>query len=300
MRPRADAVEALVAGAGGHVRDPAGPDAPAYATTGRRGPPGRIWRAVWPKLAAATIAVGVWQAVVLAELRPRYLLPGPLPVFGRLVEGVTGDMALVSATGITLARAGAGFSIAVIVGSVVGLAVATVPLLRVAVGSLVTGIQTMPSIAWFPFAILLFDRSERAILFVVVLGAAPAIANGLLHGIDQTPELLHRAGRVLGASGIDRYRLLVLPAALPAFVGGLKQGWAFAWRSLMAGELLVVVATRHSLGARLQFARELGDAHRLLATMIVILLVGVLVDTLVFARLDAAVARRWGLVGDRA
>jgi NitT/TauT family transport system permease protein len=183
-----------------------------------------------------------------------------------------------------------------VIGASVGLVVASIPLLRVAVGSLITGIQTMPSIAWFPLAILLFQLTERAILFVVVLGAAPAIANGLIHGIDHTEPLLNRAGKVLGARGIDRYRFIVLPAALPGFVGGLKQGWAFAWRSLMAGELLVIIAARPSLGTRLQFAREFSDAAGLLATMLVILLIGIVVDAFVFGRLEAAVRRRWGLI----
>jgi NitT/TauT family transport system permease protein len=166
-----------------------------------------------------------------------------------------------------MTRATIGYALALLFGAAIGLAVATIPVLRTAVGSLITGVQTMPSIAWFPLAILLFQLSEQAILFVIVLGAAPAIANGLIHGIDHTPPLLDHAGRVPGATGIDRYRFVVLPAALPGFVGGLEQGWAFAWRSLMAGELLVVVAERPSLGVRLQFARELSDAEGLLATM---------------------------------
>ena len=101
----------------------------------------------------------------------------------------------------------------------------------------------MPSIAWFPLAILLFKLSEEAILFVVVIGAAPSVANGLISGIDHIPPLWLRAGRVLGAKGLSAYRHVVLPAALPEFVSGLKQGWAFAWRSLLAGELLVIIAS---------------------------------------------------------
>jgi NitT/TauT family transport system permease protein len=153
----------------------------------------------------------------------------------------------------------------------------------------------MPSIAWFPLAILLFGLSETAIVFVVVLGAAPAVANGLISGIDQVPPLLLRCGTVLGARGLRLYRHVVLPAALPAFLGGLKQAWAFAWRSLMAGELLVVLADRPSLGARLQFARELSDAQGLLAVMLVVLVIGMAVDA-AFALVEREVRRRWGLV----
>ncbi|CAN5718747.1 hypothetical protein BH24ACT3_BH24ACT3_10060 [soil metagenome] len=148
-----------------------------------------------------------------------------------------------------------GFALAAVIGSVVGALVARVAVLRTAVGSLITGLQTMPSIAWFPAAILLFKLSEQAILFVVVLGAAPAIANGLIAGADQVPPLLTRAGRVLGARGVTLFRTVVLPASLPSFVAGLKQGWAFAWRSLMAGELLVIIAKRPSIGVELQVSR---------------------------------------------
>jgi NitT/TauT family transport system permease protein len=154
----------------------------------------------------------------------------------------------------------------------------------------------MPSIAWFPLAILLFGLTETAIMFVVVLGAAPSIANGLISGVDHIPRILLRAGQVLGARGFARYRHVVLPAALPSFVGGLKQGWAFAWRSLMAGELLVVIAAQPSIGVRLQFSREFSDAPGLLSTMIVILVIGIVVDVVVFGNLDRAIRRRWGLL----
>jgi NitT/TauT family transport system permease protein len=166
---------------------------------------------------------------------------------------------------------------------------------RSAVGALITGLQTMPSIAWFPLAILLFKLSEAAILFVVVMGAAPSIANGLISGVDHVPPLLLRAGRMAGAQGIRLYRHVVLPAALPSFVGGLKQGWAFAWRSLMAGELLVLIPGTSSIGSRLEFARTNVDTPALLAMMVVILVIGLVVDT-VFGRADGAIRRRWGLV----
>jgi NitT/TauT family transport system permease protein len=193
-------------------------------------------------------------------------------------------------------RAGVGFGLAVLIGLLLGVAVARSKVLRAAIGSLITGLQTMPTIAWFPLAILLFGLSETAILFVVVLGAAPAIANGVISGVDHIPPLLLRAGRVLGARGFSAYRHVVIPASMPGFVAGLKQGWAFAWRSLMAGELLVIIAKRPSLGVRLQYARETSDAQGLMATMLVILVIGIVVDSLLFGRLEQAIRRRWGLV----
>jgi NitT/TauT family transport system permease protein len=239
------------------------------------------WQATWPKLAALALGLVLWQAVVASGWK--------------LADGT-----FVTAAGITMRRAAIGFAISLVIGVVLGSVVARVRLARVAFGSLITGIQTMPSIAWFPLAILLFKISEAAILFVVVLGAAPAIANGLISGADHIPPVLLRAGRVLGARGLSAYRHVILPASLPSFVTGLKQGWAFAWRSLMAGELLVVIADEPSIGFLLQTNRNLADAEGLLATMVVILVIGVVVDSLVFGRLDRAVRTRWGLVeGDR-
>jgi NitT/TauT family transport system permease protein len=260
-------------------------------------PPGRarrLWSAGWPKLAAVALALAAWQAVVWSGWKPEYALPGPdrvFPELGRLL----GDGRFWKSVGITMQRALTGYALAVVVGSIVGLAVARVPFLRRAVGSMITGLQTMPSIAWFPLAILLFQLSEQAILFVVVLGAAPSVANGLIAGVDHVPPLLLRAGHMVGARGLTLYRHVVLPASLPTYVAGLKQGWAFAWRSLMAGELLVIIATKPSIGAGLQNARELADSPGLIAYMIVVLFIGIVVDT-VFGRVDTSIRRRWGLL----
>ena len=257
----------------------------------------RAWSATWPKLAALALGLALWQAVVESGWKPEYILPGPGAVFADL-RAELADGTFTTATAITMRRAAVGFGISLLIGVVLGSIVARVRLARVAFGSLITGIQTMPSIAWFPLAILLFQISEAAILFVVVLGAAPAIANGLISGADHIPPVLLRAGRVLGARGLSAYRHIILPASLPSFVTGLKQGWAFAWRSLMAGELLVVIADQPSIGFLLQTNRNLADAEGLLATMVVILVIGVVVDSVVFGRLDHAVRSRWGLVED--
>jgi NitT/TauT family transport system permease protein len=254
----------------------------------------RAVAATWPKLAAVALALGVWELVALSGWRPSYVLPGPGPVLARLVTDLANG-SLVEATAITLRRAMAGYALALVVGLALGLAVARVRWLRAAVASAITGLQTMPSIAWFPLAILLFSLGEGAILFVIVLGAAPSIANGVITGIDQVPPLLRDAGRAMGAKGAATYRHVLLPAALPSFLAGLKQGWAFAWRSLMAGELLVVIASSPSLGVRLQFAREFSDAEGLLAAMLVILVVGIVVDSLGFGLAERAVLRNRGL-----
>jgi NitT/TauT family transport system permease protein len=255
----------------------------------------RIVGAAWPKLVALAIALGAWQLVVLSGWKPPWLLPSPATVFGELWDELVAGK-LIPAVVVTLRRAAIGYTMAVLVGGVIGILVVRSKTLRAAVGSLITGLQTMPSIAWFPLAILLFQLSETAILFVVILGAAPSIANGLISGVDHVPPLLLRAGRVLGAQGLARYRFVILPAALPASVAGLKQGWAFAWRSLMAGELLVLIPGQTSVGAQLQFSREFSDAPGLLAMMIVILLIGIVVDVAVFSSVERSIRARRGLV----
>ncbi|SCG73110.1 ABC transporter permease [Micromonospora humi] len=254
----------------------------------------RLWSATWPKFAALALAIAIWQAVVLSGWKEPWALPGPAVVFADLGHYLVSS-ALWEGLATTARRAAVGFAAAVAVGLLLGLGVARVKVLRAALGSMITALQTMPSIAWFPLAILLFQLSEQAIFFVVVLGAAPSVANGVIHGVDYVPPLLVRAGRNLGARGLNLYRYVIAPAALPAIVAGLKQGWAFAWRSLMAGELLVVIATRTSIGAQLTYARELSEAPRLMAIMIVILVVGLLVDT-AFGAADKAIRRRWGVL----
>ncbi|HEY8168791.1 MAG TPA: ABC transporter permease [Candidatus Limnocylindrales bacterium] len=260
---------------------------------------GRVWRSLWPKLAAIAIAILAWQVIVWSGWKPEYALPGPGPVFGTLIREVS-EEGLQQAILITLRRGLVGFLLACVIGVLLALAVVRFKTLRTAIGSLISGIQTMPSIAWFPLAILLFQLTEQAILFVVILGAAPSIANGLISGVDHIPRVLLRAATVMGARGTDYYRHVLLPAALPSFVAGLKQGWAFAWRSLMAGELLVIIAGQSSIGQRLIFSRDTSDAQGLLVMMIVILVIGIVIDAAFFGTIDRSVRRRWGLVEESA
>jgi NitT/TauT family transport system permease protein len=265
---------------------------PGQVRTLRRGG-ARFWRSAWPKLLAVALVLAAWQAVVLAELKPAYVLPGPGEVFDELGAIVTtGDFW--DAVRLTMTRAVIGFLLAVVIGTVVGAAVATFAPLRAAIGSLITGLQTMPSIIWFPLAILLFQLSESAIMFVVIIGAAPSVANGLISGIDYVPRTWLRVGQVLGMSGLAKYRHLILPASLPSFVSGLKQGWAFSWRSLMAGELLVIVPGTVSIGVRIQNAQDLFDSTLVISYIIVVLILGILIDML-FNWADTSLRKRWGL-----
>ncbi|MCO5992771.1 ABC transporter permease [Actinoallomurus rhizosphaericola] len=274
-------------------RQIAGLDALEMANRSQPGPLRRMWASTWPVLAAIAIAIGAWELVVLSGWKPTYVLPGPTQVFPQLGRDLS-ESSFWAGLGLTMRRAVIGFALAIVVGVLLGAVVSRVRFLRVAFGSLITGLQTMPSIAWFPLAIMLFQLSESAILFVIVLGAAPSIANGLIAGVDYTPPILLRAGKILGLRGFALYRHLILPASLPAFVTGLKQGWAFAWRSLMAGELLVIIGHHTSLGVRLEYARENIDTQDMIAVMIVILVIGIVIDRL-FSAADRALRRSRGL-----
>jgi NitT/TauT family transport system permease protein len=256
-----------------------------------------LYDATWPKLAAVAIFVFAWQCVVWSGWRPEYVLPGPGAV-ARSLWTITEDGLVRRAVTITFQRAIIGFAASIAIGVALGLAVASSTIVRRAIGSMIAGIQTMPSIAWFPLAIALFQLDEGAIRFVVILGAAPAIANGLITGIDHVPPLWLRAGRVIGARGISAYRHVILPATMPSFVGGLKQGWAFAWRSLMAGELLVVIASKPSIGQQMQQARSLARYSDMVAWMVIVFVIGLFVDAVAFGNLDRAIRRRWGLLTD--
>jgi NitT/TauT family transport system permease protein len=276
------------------TREMSGLDALELAAGARTSRVAAVWSATWPKAAAIALALLAWQAVVWSGWRPPYALPGPGEVFPELAR-LLGEGDFWHSIATTMRRAAVGFAAATAIGLVVGVATARIRPLRVAIGSLITGLQTMPSIAWFPLAILLFKLSESAMYFVVILGAAPSIANGVINGVDYVPPLLQRVGRNLGAQGLTLYRYVIMPASLPSIVGGLKQGWAFAWRSLMAGELLVIIASTPSIGVKLDTARQLNQASSLLAWMIVILVIGILVD-IVFGRANTAIRRRWGVL----
>jgi NitT/TauT family transport system permease protein len=255
----------------------------------------RVWASLWPKALAIVIVLAIWQLLHVSGWK-KDIFPGPGGTLANLGDQLKTGL-LWHAIRTTLQRAIIGFGLAVLIGAVIGALVSRIKPLRAAVGSLITGLQTMPSIAWFPFAIILFGISTTAILFVIILGAAPSIANGLIAGVDYTPPLLLKAGAMMGMRRFSLYRHLILPASLPAVVAGLRQGWAFAWRSLMAGELLVIIANQPSLGVLLSTDQDQADMQSATAIIIVILIIGIFVHTL-FSMADRSIRRRWGLTGN--
>jgi NitT/TauT family transport system permease protein len=286
------------------LRGPANPA--VHPSTYRAGPTGRrspvaVWNWLWPKALAVGLVLLVWQIAIWTDWKPPYVLPSPATVFKELGHELIGDgradKTLWEQLALTMKRGLTGYALAIGIGTSLGIAVVQWRTMRMAVGSLIAGLQTMPSIAWFPLAILFFGLTESAIMFVVVLGAAPSIAAGVITGIDEVPPPLLRAGKMLGARGVDRYRYVVLPAAMPSYLAGLKQGWAFSWRSLLAGELLVPIGGAASLGSALAYSRNVvNGAPWLIALMIVILVIGMLIDG-VFGFFTRRMRLKRGLTG---
>jgi NitT/TauT family transport system permease protein len=252
----------------------------------------RLWRATWPKLIAFGIILLVWQIAVWAHWRP-YILQTPTTVARQLWD-LLGTSLFWQAVWVTAQQAIVGFALVIVIGAVVGTAVARLPVLRAGIGALITGMQTLPSVLWYPLAFMVFGVHNSAIVLMMVLGAAPSVANGFISGIDQVPPGLLRAGRVLGARGLALERHVVLPAALPSVLGGLKQSWTFGWHALMAGEFLILVNPL-SLGGRTVNALTQTDYAIVVGLMIVIVFIGIMVDT-AFSRVDTAVRGRYGLL----
>ncbi|AWB95972.1 sulfate ABC transporter permease [Agromyces badenianii] len=256
----------------------------------------RFTTSVVPPIVFVVALVAAWQLyVVIAQPRPD-IVPGPLDVVMAITQSwEAGRLQLAVAT--SLERGIVGFLIAVVVGTPLGLLLAEVKPLRRAIGPIISGLQVLPSVAWVPAAIIWFGLTDATVYFVVLMGAVPSIVNGLIAGVEQVPPQLRRVGTVLGAGPGRLAALVVLPAALPGYVAGLKQGWAFSWRSLMAAEIIAVGGTiGFGLGSMLDQSRELADLAGVLATILVILAIGILIELVVFAPLERRMLRRRGLL----
>lgn len=263
----------------------------------------RSWRrlvgdALLP-VAAIAVLVLAWQSYVwVAHPRPD-ITPSPSDVLGSL-RLLWSSGRLPQAIVTSVERGVFGFLIAAVIATPIGMLLAEVRVLRRALGPLITGLQVLPSVAWVPAAILWFGLTDATAYFVVLMGAIPSIVNGLLSGVDQVPPLFHRVGAVLGAGRVQRSTLIVLPAALPGYLGGLKQGWAFSWRSLMAAEIITTGGSMgFGLGTLLDQSRQLFDLGGVFVTIAAILVIGILVELAVFAPIERALARGRGLAGAR-
>ncbi|MET0133773.1 MAG: ABC transporter permease, partial [Kibdelosporangium sp.] len=250
----------------------AGLDALDTPTVGHTEPRWRRFaRAVVPPVVAMVLLIGLWQALWAAAFWPEFQLPAPLTVWSRFEELFeTGRIFEVLWTSVH--RAVLGFLAALVIATPLGLLVAKVRVVRAAIGPLLSGLQSLPSVAWVPAAILWFGLNDASIYFVVLFGSVPSIANGLVAGIDQIPPILPRVGQVLGARGLTSARHILLPAALPGYLAGCKQGWAFSWRSLMAAEIIAAgPLLGFGLGAFLKQGSDFNDMPTVIAAILLIL-----------------------------
>ncbi|MBD0842962.1 ABC transporter permease [Streptomyces sp. TRM68416] len=251
---------------------------------------------VLPPVTAVALVLLVWQVLVWAKVAPDYKLPSPTAVWEEVrtawLQGTLLDYIWTS-----VSRGLLGFLLALAIGTPLGLLVARVKFVRAAIGPILSGLQSLPSVAWVPPAVLWLGLNNSMMYAVILLGAVPSIANGLVSGIDQVPPLFLRAGRTLGATGLQGTRHILMPAALPGYLAGLKQGWAFSWRSLMAAEIIASSPDLGvGLGQLLENGRNNASMSQVFLAISLILLVGIAIDLLIFSPLERRVLRSRGLL----
>lgn len=258
-----------------------------------------LLRKVLPPVTAVALVLVVWQILVWAQVAPAYKLASPSDVWGE-VRAAWLQGTLLDHIWTSVSRGLLGFLLALAIGTPLGLLVARVSFVRAAIGPILSGLQSLPSVAWVPPAVIWLGLNDSMMFAVILLGAVPSIANGLVAGIDQIPPLFLRAGRTLGATGLRGARYIVMPAALPGYVAGLKQGWAFCWRSLMAAEIIASSPDLGvGLGQLLENGRNNSSMPQVFLAILLILCVGIAVDLLIFSPLERRVLRGRGLLVSR-
>jgi NitT/TauT family transport system permease protein len=275
----------------------AGLDALEVQAAGR--PPFRqtLVNKILPPVVAVAVVLAVWQALIsLRIVDDPTKLPSPADVGGEFRDAwLKGE--LLGYIWTSISRGLLGFLFALALGTPLGLLVARVKAVRAAIGPVLSGLQSLPSVAWVPPAVIWLGLNNSMMYAVILLGAVPSIANGLVSGIDQVPPLFLRAGRTMGATGLRGAWHIVMPAALPGYLAGLKQGWAFSWRSLMAAEIIASSPDLGiGLGALLENGRNASSMSMVFEAIILILFVGITIDLLIFSPLERWVLRSRGLL----
>ena len=238
------------------------------------------------------VFIGIWEVIFLLGVFPIVSLPSPLMVAQSLVDLIA-EGTLIYRTAVTLLRLFVGFSTSIIIGVGVGLAMVKFPQFGKTMNSFAVGLQSFPSIAWVPFAILLIGLNDSGILFVVIMSSVFSIMISTYSGIRNIPPIYIRSARNMGAKGISLFRHVMLPAATPSLIVGIRQGWSFAWHALVGAEMLIT--TLVGLGYILSVGREFSNMPQIIAAMIVIFTIGWIFDRLVFSKVDEKVRDRWGL-----
>ena len=237
------------------------------------------------------LLIGIWFLLARLRIWPPYLFPSPQGVLEALWSGFA-DHSFWIAIAVSMKRIAIGYALSVAIGVVLGVGMATSEFLEHTLGGLMVSLQSLPSICWLPMAVLWFGLSEKAILFVVVMGSVLSVTIAMESGRKQMPKIYAMAGRNLGANGFKLFLYVLFPASLPYLLSGLKQGWAFAWRSLIAGEMIFVSL---GLGQLLMMGRDLNDMSQVIAVMILIVAIGYIIDGLVFRTIEHRMQYKWGL-----
>ena len=258
-------------------------------------PAPRIRKATLRKISYQVIfysaLLGLWALLAKLRIWPPYLFPAPWTVADALWAGLK-DHSFLIAIGVTMKRRLIGYSLSVVIGMILGIGIAGNRFLEETVGPLIVSLQSLPSICWVPLAILWFGLTEKAILFVVLMGCILSVTIAMEDGRRQMPRIYTMAGRNLGASGFRLFWYVMLPASLPYIVSGLKQGWAFGWRSLIQAEMIFLTL---GLGQQLMMGRDLNDMNTVIAVMLLIIALGYLVNRFVFRTMERTLQTRWGL-----
>ncbi len=237
--------------------------------------------------------VAIWAALVNAKIWSPVLLPSPRNVVDYLVNAAR-DGSLFSASSVTLRRLILGYFIGLAIGLPLGLLTASLTFAEDTIGVLALGLQTLPSVCWVPLALLWFGQTEGAMLFVVIMGTVWSVVIATDTGVRTIPPIFARAARTMGSRPFHRWVHVILPASLPYLISGMKQGWAFAWRSLMAAEIYVTILTGFGLGHLLHYGRELNAMDQVIGIMLVIVVIGLLADKILFSPWERFLHRRWG------
>jgi NitT/TauT family transport system permease protein len=235
----------------------------------------------------------VWQLLFRAHIWSAVLLPAPGQV-GSYLKGAAQDGTLLQATVITMRRLLIGYAVGIVIGLPLGLVTARWNLFEDTIGTMALGLQTLPSVCWVPLALLWFGQTEAAMLFVVVMGTLWSVVIATDTGVRHVPPIYRRAALTMGSKCFHIWFKVILPAALPFIVSGMKQGWAFAWRSLMAAEIFVSILTGFGLGQLLHYGRELNAMEQVVGIMFVIVVIGLVADKILFSPIERFLHRRWG------
>ncbi len=252
-----------------------------------------VWKRVLLSMAAFAFVLALWELAVRKFGFSAVILPSPSEVLAYLWRAVC-DGTLAGAVFVTLKRLLFGYFIGLVVGIPVGMLCSRFYFFNDTVGLVALGLQALPSVCWVPLAIMWFGQSESAMLFVVVMGTVWSMILATEHGVKNIPPIYLRAARTMGSKGVHTWIHVIFPASFPGILGGMKQGWAFAWRSLMAAEIYVTILTGFGLGQLLHYGRELFEMSQVIGVMCVVILIGLLVDKALFSPLEAYLRDKWG------